>query len=85
MSLGINNLRDQLAELKRQETIAQTREQMLNTEKEELLVSINTILAEVKALNIIEEEDLNPHNLSLILDKLKNHIEREAKACQLDN
>ena len=73
----LNHLRDQLADLKRKEVIAQTREQLLVEERQKLLMEVAEFYEQVQKLNLISKEELTPNNLSVVVDKLQSYINSE--------
>lgn len=75
--MNIGNLRNQLSDLKKKETIAQTREQLLNEEKQKLLTEIGELFKLLRELGVFSEEELTPSNLPNVLTKLQTHIENE--------
>lgn len=75
--LSIVELRNQLAELKKAETIAQTREQVLNEEKQNLLSEISTLFSELEKYNLFSKEELVPNNLQNVANKLYSYVESE--------
>jgi len=77
MSINIKDLRSQLSDLRKKETVAQTREQVLNEEKERILVDLQTLFTEVEKLNIVSKEELVSNNLNNVIDKLYKYIESE--------
>lgn len=81
--LSIVELRNQLAELKKAETVAQTREQLLAEEKQVLLAEIQSVLLEVEKLGILPKADLNAQNLTNVVAGLYAHIESEIAASQV--
>jgi len=81
--MRVVELRNQLDELRKKETIAQTRQQLLDEEKVTLLNEVQSLLDEIKMLKIVSEEELTPQNLSKVVEKVKCHIESEIKKSQL--
>ena len=75
--MQLSQLRNQLAELKKKETIAQTREQVLLEEKQALLSSVEELYALIRPLSIVPEEDLTPNNLANVVSKLQSYIDDE--------
>ena len=75
--MTISQLRAQLSDLKKKEAIAQTRESLLNEEREKLLGEMDTLFKLVRKLGIIPEEDLTPSNLPNVTAKLQAHIDSE--------
>jgi leucyl aminopeptidase len=75
--MRLSQLRDQLADLKKKETIAQTKEQLLIEEKQKLLDYVEELYTLVRKLNIVPEEDLTPSNLVTVSAKLQSYIESE--------
>jgi hypothetical protein len=75
--MRVDQLREQLADLRRKEVIAQTREQLLNEEKQKLLAEVSELFVSVKTLGVISDEELTPGNLSAVVDKLQAHIDAE--------
>lgn len=76
-------LRSQLADLKKKETIAQTREAVLIEEKQELLDEMTDLFKLIRELGVISEEDLTPSNLSNVTAKLQAFIEQEISKSHL--
>ena len=81
--ISIIDLREQLAEAKRAETIAQTREQMLTEEKQKLLIEIQAVLVEIEKIGLFSREELTPVNLPNIILKLYSHIETEIEQSKI--
>ena len=81
--MRIIELRNQLAELRKKETVAQTRQQLLDEEKTDLLMEVQELLNEIKKLNIVSEEELTSQNLSNVVEKIKCHIETEISKSQI--
>lgn len=75
--MKLNQLRDQLSDLKKKETIAQTREALLIEEKQKLLTEMTNLFKLVKELGVLSEEELTPSNLSGVAAKLQEHIDSE--------
>ena len=75
--MSINQLRDQLADLKKKEAVAQSREQLLDEEKQKLLADINNLYRMVRELGIVPSEALTPSNLSNVATLLQQHIDKE--------
>lgn len=75
--MRVNQLREQLADLKKKEVVAQTRESFLDEEKKKILNEIDTLYAAVRELSVIPDADLTPNNLSVVVAKLQKHIEDE--------
>ena len=75
--MTISQLRAQLADLRKKEAIAQTRESLLNEEKTKLLGEMDTLFKLVRELGVISEEDLTPSNLVNVVAKLQTHIDSE--------
>jgi len=75
--MKINQLRDQLADLKKKEAVAQSREQLLDEEKQKLLGDIDNLYRMVRELGIVPQEALTPSNLSNVATLLQQHIEKE--------
>ncbi len=83
MKISVVQLRSQLAEFQKQETVAQTREQLLNDEKVKLLDDINALLVQLEKLSLLPKGDLTPQNVPMILEKLYEHIQNEVNECLL--
>jgi hypothetical protein len=81
--MRLNQLRDQLADLKKKEVIAQTREQLLNEEKQKLLGEVETLFKQVRELGVVSEEELTPSNLQTVAAKLQTYIEEEISKSKL--
>lgn len=81
--MNLPQLRNQLADLKKKEVIAQTREQLLIEEKQKLLGSVEEFYGLVRDLNIVAEEDLTPSNLSEVVLKLQSYIDSEISKSNL--
>ena len=75
--MHLSQLREQLADLKKKEAVAQTREQLLLEEKEKILKEISELYRLVKNQNIVPEESLTPENLSNVINKLQSYIDSE--------
>lgn len=75
--MKINQLRQQLDELKKKEAIAQTKEQFLNDEKKLLLREVNQLLEVIKPLGIVSDSLCTPSNLSEITSEISRYIESE--------
>jgi hypothetical protein len=75
--MKINQLRDQLADLKKKEAVAQSREQLLDEEKQKLLADIDDLYRMVRELGVIAPEALTPSNLSNVATLLQQHIDKE--------
>lgn len=75
--MRLKQLRDRLAELRKNEAVAVTREQVLSEEKERLLSDINVLYAELNKLEIFREGELTPGNLSSVISTLQNLIDTE--------
>jgi len=73
------DLQKKLEDLRKKETIAQTREQLLDEEKVKLLSDIQELLTEVEVLDLLSKEDLTPQNLTAVVDALNKHIEAEVE------
>jgi leucyl aminopeptidase len=81
--MKINQLRDQLADLKKKEAVAQSREQLLDEEKQKLLGDIDNLYRMVRELGIVPPEALTPSNLSNVATLLQQHIEKELTSSNL--
>lgn len=75
--MRINQLRDQLADLKKKEAVAQSREQLLDEEKQKLLGDIDNLYRMVRELGVIDPSALTPSNLSNVATLLQQHIDAE--------
>ena len=75
----INQLRDRLAELKKKEAIAQTREQLLGEEKQKLLEEVEALYSIVKDLQLVPDEELTPDNLVGVIEELQEHMDKLLK------
>ena len=75
--MRVVELRNQLSKLKEKETIARTRQQLLDEEKDVLLKDVQELLAEIRKLNIVPAEELTPQNLPNIIAKVRSHIDIE--------
>jgi len=75
--MKINQLRDQLSDLKKKEAVAQSREQFLNEEKQKLLQDIEALYKTVRELGVVPVEELTPSNLANVVSRLQKHIEDE--------
>lgn len=75
--MRLNQLREQLTDLKKKETIAQTREVLLVEEKQKLLGEMDILFKLVKELGVVSEEELTPSNLTNVALKLQSYIESE--------
>ena len=75
--MRVDQLREQLSDLKKKETIAQTREALLNEEKVKLLTEIDVVLKLVKELGVVPEDQLTPNNLPALILTIQQHIETE--------
>lgn len=75
--MRLNQLQAQLAELKKSEAIAQTREQVLNEERSRLLVEVTNLYKDLRKLNLFSEEELTPANLQNVVNKLQEKIDVE--------
>lgn len=81
--MKISQLKEQLADLKKKETIAQTREQLLEEEKQKLLREIEDLFKDIKKADVIPSEDLHPGNLPAVVVKLQTYIDSEVAKCNL--
>jgi len=81
--MNLPELKNQLNDLRKKETIAQTREQLLNEEKDKLLSEISSLLIDINKLEIFSSEELNTSNLKNIIEKLGKHIEEEISKSNL--
>ena len=77
MPSKLSQFQSQLADLKRKEVIAQTKEQLLVEEKQKLLNEVNEFYSLVRKLDIVPESELTPGNLSAVTTKLQNYIDSE--------
>ncbi len=77
--MKLKRLQSQLDELKKKEAVAQTKEQLLNEEKDQLLSEVNVLLDDVRKLNIIPSEDLTPSNLQAIIEQVEGYIDEELR------
>lgn len=75
--MRLKQLREQLASLKKDEAIVQTREQVLKEDRERLLAEISALYIELRKLEIFPEQDLTPGNLSNVVIKLQEKIDAE--------
>ena len=75
--MTLSQLREQLTDLKKKEVIAQTRESLLNEEKQKLLGEMDTLFKLVRELGVVSEEELTPSNLSNVATKLQTYIDNE--------
>lgn len=75
--MHLSQLRDQLADLKKKEAIAQTREQILNEDRGRLLTEVEGLYAEIRKLEILPEEKLTPGNLSNVITELQTVVDTE--------
>lgn len=75
--MKIDQLRDQLADLKKKEAVAQSREQLLDEEKQKLLADIDELYRTVKKLGVVAAEALTPSNLSNVVTLIQQHIDKE--------
>jgi len=81
--MNLPELKNQLNDLRKKETIAQTREQLLNEEKDKLLSEISSLLIDINKLEIFSSEELTTSNLKNIIEKLGKHIEEEISKSNL--
>jgi len=75
--MTLSHLRAQLSDLKKKETIAQTREALLIEEKQKLLTEMENLFKLVEELGVISKEELTPSNLSNVSSKLQTYIDTE--------
>ena len=75
--MKLKDLQKRLADIKQKEVVAQTRETLLNEEKEKLLVSINELYDRIRPLKLMSEEELSPQNLTAVVEKIKAHMEAD--------
>lgn len=75
--MTLSQLRAQLSDLKKKETIAQTRESLLIEEKQKLLTEMENLFKLVEELGVISKEELTPSNLSNVSAKLQTYIDNE--------
>ncbi len=75
--MTLSQLRAQLSDLKKKETIAQTRESLLIEEKQKLLTEMENLFKLVEELGVISKEELTPSNLSNVSSKLQTYIDNE--------
>ena len=75
--MKLKQLRSRLDELKKNEAIAQTREQLLNEEKEQLLSEVMKLLSSIRLLKIVPEENISSNNLMLIIKEVEDYMETE--------
>lgn len=75
--MTLSQLRSQLTELKKKETVAQTREALLVEEKQKLLGEMDSLLKLVRELGVVSDEELTPSNLSNVAVKLQAYIDSE--------
>lgn len=81
--MRIDQLRSQLDDLKKKETIARTREQLLLEEKEKLLGEMESLFASVRKLGLFKEDELTPANLSAVVSSLQEYITSEIASSQI--
>ncbi len=75
--MRVVELRKKLSELKEKQTVARTRQQLLDEEKIGLLEDVQKLLTEIKKLDIVSETELTPQNLSNVIEKVRCHIATE--------
>ena len=75
--MKLKQLQSQLDELRKKEAIAQTKEQLLNEEKDQLLTEVEELFKKVRPLDIIPDDDIAVNNLSNIIDQIEEHINEE--------
>lgn len=75
--MTLSQLRSQLSDLKKKETISQTRETLLIEEKQKLLSEMDNLFKLIRELGVVSEEELTPSNLSSVSGKLQTYIENE--------
>lgn len=81
--MSIEQLRRQLDDLRKKETIARTREQLLLEEKEKLLGEVEVLFTAARKLELFKEEELTSSNLAGVVSKLQEHINSEIAKSQI--
>jgi len=81
--MRVVELRKKLSELKEKQTVARTRQQLLDEEKIVLLEDVQKLLTKIKKLDIVSEEESTPQNLSNVIEKVRCHIATEIEKASI--
>ena len=75
--MKLKELQRHIDALKKQEAVAETKEQLLNEEKEHILLEVNSLLEEVQQLDIVPSGTIAVNNLSRLVDQIEAYIDKE--------